>query len=100
MPDPVLVLRGEPQVDGQPFGVGEQALHRRRVGRRVPAGHLGDPVIDELDEPGTVWRQGCFPFDKLIKIFPLEQINEAEQAAIKGEVVKPVLVPAGWQGCG
>jgi aryl-alcohol dehydrogenase len=43
-----------------------------------------------------LWRQSRFPFDKLIKTFPLEQINEAEQAAIKGEVVKPVLVPAGW----
>jgi aryl-alcohol dehydrogenase len=47
------------------------------------------PTLIEL------WRQGRFPFDKLIKTFPLEQINEAEQAAIKGEVVKPVLLPSG-----
>jgi hypothetical protein len=52
VPDPVVVLRGEPQVGGQPFAVGEQALHPRRVGRGVPAGHLGDPVVHELGEPG------------------------------------------------
>jgi hypothetical protein len=47
------IRSGEPQVGGQPLAVGEQALHRRRVGRRVPVGHLGDPVIDELDEAGA-----------------------------------------------
>ena len=29
----VVVLGGEPQVGGQALAVGEQALHRRRVGR-------------------------------------------------------------------
>src|ERR1700750_3183467 len=51
VPDPVVVLGGEPQVGGQPLAVGEQALHRRGVGGAVPGRHLGDPVIDELDEP-------------------------------------------------
>jgi hypothetical protein len=46
----VVVSGGEPQVGGQAFAVSEQAFHRRRVGRGVPAGHRGDPVIDELDE--------------------------------------------------
>jgi hypothetical protein len=50
MPDPVVVLRGEPQVGRQALAIGEQALHRRRVGRAIPAGHLGDPVTGELDE--------------------------------------------------
>ena len=39
-----------PQIDSQPFALGEQALRRRRVGRSVPADHPGDPVIDKLDE--------------------------------------------------
>jgi aryl-alcohol dehydrogenase len=39
-----------------------------------------------------LWRQGRFPFDQLIKTFPFDQINEAEQAAVGGKVVKPVLV--------
>jgi hypothetical protein len=53
MPDPVLVLSGEPQVGRQPFAAGEQALHRCRVGRAVPGGHLGDPVTGEPGELGA-----------------------------------------------
>ena len=37
----------------RPFAVGEQAFHRRRVGRGVPGGHLGDPGVDELGELGA-----------------------------------------------
>ena len=36
-PAPVVVLNGEPQVGRQALAVGEQAFHRRWVGRRVPA---------------------------------------------------------------
>jgi len=52
VPDPVMVLSGEPQLGGEPFMIGEQALHRRRVRRRVPFCHRGDAVIDELRQPG------------------------------------------------
>ena len=41
----------------------------------------------------TLWRQGRFPFDRLIGKFPLAKIDEAERASLAGEVVKPVLVP-------
>lgn len=40
-----------------------------------------------------LWQAGRFPFDRLIEEFPLEQINEAEQASLSGRVVKPVLRP-------
>lgn len=63
------------------------------VGRNMMGILEGDAVpqvlIPRLIE---LWQQGRFPFDKLIKTFPLEEINEAEQATLKGEVVKPVLV--------
>jgi len=63
------------------------------VGRNVMGILEGDAVpqvlIPRLIE---LWQQGRFPFDKLIQTFPLEEINEAEQATLKGEVVKPVLV--------
>ncbi|HWD50987.1 MAG TPA: NAD(P)-dependent alcohol dehydrogenase [Acidimicrobiales bacterium] len=42
-----------------------------------------------------LWREGRFPFDRLIETFPLDQINEAEQASLSGRVIKPVLIPAG-----
>jgi aryl-alcohol dehydrogenase len=36
-----------------------------------------------------------FPFDKLIKTFRLDEINEAERASADGSVIKPVLLPHG-----
>jgi aryl-alcohol dehydrogenase len=46
----------------------------------------------------ALWRAGSFPFDKLIKTFPLSQINEAEQSSLSGLVIKPVLVPDDYFG--
>jgi aryl-alcohol dehydrogenase len=45
------------------------------------------PTLIEL------WQAGRFPFDRLIETFPLSAINTAEQRALAGEVVKPVLLP-------
>lgn len=42
-----------------------------------------------------LWRQGRFPFDKLVTTYPFDRINDAEQAALRGEVVKPVLIMPG-----
>jgi aryl-alcohol dehydrogenase len=41
----------------------------------------------------SLWRDGRFPFDRLIETFPLEDINRAEKASLSGDVVKPVLLP-------
>ncbi|WP_420467717.1 NAD(P)-dependent alcohol dehydrogenase [Panacagrimonas sp.] len=38
------------------------------------------------------YKEGKFPFDKLIKKFPFDQINEAAEASEKGDAIKPVLV--------
>ncbi|MEW2119386.1 NAD(P)-dependent alcohol dehydrogenase [Streptomyces sp. NPDC005474] len=40
-----------------------------------------------------LWREGRFPFDQLIKTYPLSAIDEAERDCLSGEVVKPVLLP-------
>jgi aryl-alcohol dehydrogenase len=63
-------------------------------GRNVMGIFEGDSV-PRLMIPRLIalWRQGRFPFDKLVRTFPLAKINEAEQASISGEVIKPVLVP-------
>lgn len=39
----------------------------------------------------SLWKDGRFPFDRLIEVFPMERINEAEQASLEGRVVKPIL---------
>ncbi|MFD8971344.1 NAD(P)-dependent alcohol dehydrogenase [Streptomyces sp. NPDC059593] len=40
-----------------------------------------------------LWRAGRFPFDQLIRTYPLADINEAERDCDAGHVVKPVLLP-------
>lgn len=42
-----------------------------------------------------LWQAGRFPFDELIRTYPLADINEAERHRDAGRVVKPVLLPAG-----
>lgn len=41
----------------------------------------------------SLWSAGQLPIERLIEQFPLEAINEAEQASLSGRVVKPVLIP-------
>ena len=38
------------------------------------------------------YKNGNFPFDRLITTYPFDQINEAIDAQHRGECVKPVLV--------
>lgn len=38
-----------------------------------------------------LWRQGKFPIEKLVRNFPIEQINEAFEASASGEVIKPIV---------
>lgn len=63
------------------------------VGRTLTGIFEGDAVPQQLI-PLLIrlWQQGRFPFDKLIKTYPLNDINEAEKAANSGDVVKPVLL--------
>jgi aryl-alcohol dehydrogenase len=37
-------------------------------------------------------RQGAFPFERLVRTYPFEQVNEALEDAARGRVVKPVLL--------
>lgn len=39
-----------------------------------------------------LYREGKFPFEKLIKTYPIEQINEAIADSEAGKVIKPVIV--------
>jgi aryl-alcohol dehydrogenase len=40
----------------------------------------------------TMYRDGRFPFDRLVKTFPFSEINAAIHASETGEVIKPVVV--------
>jgi aryl-alcohol dehydrogenase len=41
------------------------------------------------------WEQGQFPFDRLIRTYALDAVNNAERDSLSGETVKPVLLPLG-----
>lgn len=63
-------------------------------GRTVKGILVGDAtpevLIPRLIE---LWRRGRFPFDRLLTRYRLDQINEAERASARGEIVKAVMVP-------
>jgi aryl-alcohol dehydrogenase len=42
-----------------------------------------------------LWRAGRFPFDKLVRTYPLDEIDAAEEDARTGRAVKPVLLMPG-----
>ncbi|MEU8699996.1 alcohol dehydrogenase catalytic domain-containing protein [Streptomyces sp. NPDC048680] len=63
-------------------------------GRRISHICEGDAVPRLLIPRLTrLWQAGRFPFDQLIRTYPLVDINEAERDCDAGRVVKPVLVP-------
>ncbi|MFE2995767.1 zinc-binding dehydrogenase [Nocardia sp. NPDC059246] len=64
------------------------------VGRTVKGIVEGD-AVPQLFIPRLIglWQAGEFPFDELIRTYPLAEINEAEDAVRRGDVVKPVLIP-------
>ncbi len=61
---------------------------------QATAALLRDPQVF-IPQLIDYWMSGRFPFDRLARTYPLTAINEAEQASLDGEVVKPVLVPSG-----
>jgi len=63
-------------------------------GRRIHGIIEGDSDLDGfIPELVALYRAGRFPFDKLITTFPLDRINEAISAQLKGTCVKAVLIP-------
>ncbi len=40
-----------------------------------------------------LWRQGRLPFDRLVRTYPMHDINQAEADMASGETIKPVLIP-------
>ena len=62
------------------------------AGKRIIGIIEGDSVPD-LFIPSLVelYQQGRFPFDKLIKFYTLDQINQAAEDSEKGVTIKPIV---------
>ncbi len=90
-----LRMRGVCGLVGTPHGKLALRAEQFALGRTVKGILEGDAVPKSLiPKLIALWRQGRFPFDRLITTFGLEKINEAEQAMKSGTVVKPVLLPS------
>jgi aryl-alcohol dehydrogenase len=64
------------------------------TGRNVRGILEGDAVPRRfLPQLIELWRQGRFPFDRLVRTYPLNEINTAERDAASGVTIKPVLLP-------
>ena len=63
------------------------------VGRRLSGVVEGDADPKTfIPELLRLYREGAFPFDRLVKTFPFSEINAAIAASESGEVIKPVVV--------
>jgi aryl-alcohol dehydrogenase len=62
---------------------------------RTIRGIIEGDSVPEIFIPRLIalWRQGRFPFDRLIKFYALEDINLAAEESASGAVLKPVLRP-------
>ena len=65
-------------------------LFGRTVRGIIEGDSIPDIFIPRLIE---LWRQGRFPFDRLVRYFPMAEIEQAATASEKGEVLKAILLP-------
>lgn len=64
------------------------------TGKTVTGILEGDAVPHELiPELIDLWRQGRLPFDRLIRTYPMSDINQAEADMASGDTIKAVLIP-------
>jgi aryl-alcohol dehydrogenase len=81
-------------IGGAPAGASFSLDHMSTLWGKKVVGILGGEGRSEsfINTLITLNAQGRFPYDRLIKKFPLEEVNEALEASHHGDVIKPVLV--------
>jgi aryl-alcohol dehydrogenase len=62
---------------------------------RTLCGIVEGNAVPQLFIPEMIelYRAGRFPFDRLIRFYPLAAINEAARDSLQGRVLKPVMLP-------
>lgn len=78
---PPLGTKGE-------FDINSLLLNGRTIRGIVEGDSVPQRFIPQLVE---LYSQGRFPFDKLVKFYPVEQINEAAEDSTRGVTLKPIL---------
>ncbi|HDZ53287.1 hypothetical protein LCGC14_0325170 [marine sediment metagenome] len=70
------------------FNVNDVMIPGRRIMGIVQGDVVSRTFIPELIE---LFRQGRFPFDRLVKFYPFEQLNQAMADSESGITIKPIL---------
>lgn len=70
------------------FDINSLLLGGRSIRGIVEGDSVPQTFIPQLVE---LYMQGRFPFDKLVKFYPLDEINQAAEDSLKGITLKPVL---------
>ena len=81
-------------VGASPVGteIAIDAMNIMTAGRQIRGIVEGDATPDVfIPELIELYRQGRFPFDRLIKFYPFSEINTAIEDAEQGKTVKPVV---------
>ena len=89
-----LAPRGEAGFVSSPWDGSELSIDLRRLlqGRRIRGIIEGDSDPDVfIPQLVEYWRQGVFPFDKLIRFYNFDEIEKAFHDSEAGHTVKPVL---------
>jgi aryl-alcohol dehydrogenase len=88
-PNSIAMLVGAPPAGTEEPIDTNALLSTGRIVRGVVEGHSVPQVF--IPKLIDLWRAGRFPIDRLIRAYDFDQINEAGDAALAGEVIKPVL---------
>jgi aryl-alcohol dehydrogenase len=95
-----LAMNGTSGFVAAPLGEWKPAMFPMLAGGKQLRGILGGDAHPGLFIPklAEYWRQGRFPFDRLLTFYPFTDIERAFADAHSGAVIKPVLLMAKSDG--
>lgn len=89
-----LAMNGTAAFVAAPLGQWAPGMFPMLAGGRMLRGILGGDASPSLFLPKLIdyWRQGRFPFDRLLTFYPFHDIARAFEDIEAGKVIKPVLM--------
>ena len=72
-----------------PFEIGESQVKGWTFKMNVQGSSVYQVFIPRLIE---LWKQGRFPYDKLVKTYPFADINQGFEDSANGSTIKPILL--------